>query len=58
MSSVSHGHVVLSARDKASIPDDPLVGPDGVRTGDPVPLIVDPSKRGSEQLGAILATRA
>ena len=54
MSSVSHGHVVLSARDKESIPDDPLVGPDGVRTGDPVPLIVDPSKRGSEQLGAIL----
>ena len=36
------------------IADDPLVGPDGVRTGDPVPLIVDPSKRGSEQLGAIL----
>lgn len=54
MSSVSHGHVVLSARDRAPMVDDPLVGPDGLRTGDPVPLIVDPSKRGSEQLGAIL----
>ncbi len=54
MSSVSHGHVVLSARDRTPMTDDPLVGPDGVRTGDPVPLIVDPSKRGSEQRGAIL----
>lgn len=54
MSSVSHGHVVLSARDRESMADEPLVGPDGARTGDPAPLIVDPSKRGSEQLGAIL----
>ena len=54
MSSVSHGRVVLSARDRVSMADDPLVGTDGVRTGDPIPLIVDPMSRNSEQLGAIL----
>ena len=54
MSSVSHGRVVLSARDKVSMADEPLVGTDGMRTGDPIPLIVDPMSRNSEQLGAIL----
>jgi ureidoglycolate dehydrogenase (NAD+) len=34
--------------------DNPLVDAEGRRTDDPVPLIVDPYDRGSEQLGAIL----
>ena len=54
MSSVSHGKVVLSARDRVPMADEPLVGTDGERTGDPIPLIVDPMSRNSEQLGAIL----
>ena len=54
MSSVSHGRVVLSARDRIPMEGEPLVGTDGVRTGDPIPLIVDPMSRNSEQLGAIL----
>ena len=54
VSSVSHGRVVLSARDREPMAGDPLVGTDGVRTGDPIPLIVEPMSRNSEQLGAIL----
>ena len=54
MSSVSHGQVVRAARDQVPLPDSPLVDPEGRRTDDPVHLIVDPSDRGSVQLGAIL----
>ena len=54
MSSVSHGQVVLAARDQHPMPDSPLVDTEGRRTDDPVPLIVDPYDRGSAQLGAIL----
>lgn len=54
-SAVSHGHVVLAARDGARLPADQLVGEDGRFTDDPTPLVADPFDRGSEQLGAILA---
>ena len=52
-SAVSHGHVVLAARDGRIMADSPLVDQDGRATGDAVPLISDPFDRNSEQLGAI-----
>lgn len=52
-SAVSHGHVVLAARDGRIMADSPLVDPDGRATGDAGPLISDPFDRNSEQLGAI-----
>ena len=52
-SAVSHGHVVLAARDGRTMPDDPLVGDHGTATGDAVSLITDVFDRNSEQLGAI-----
>ena len=54
MSAVSHGRVVLAARDRVLLPDGPLVDDTGRRTDDPMPVIVDPYDRDSEQLGAIL----
>ncbi len=51
---VSHGQVVLAARDGVRLPADQLVGEDGRFTDDPTPLVTDPFDRGSEQLGAIL----
>ena len=54
MSSVSHGHVVLAARDRLRMPGNPLIDEAGHVTDDPVPIILDPYDRNSEQLGAIL----
>ena len=53
-SAVSHGHVILAARDGRTLPDSPLVGDDGRTTGEAGPLITDVFDRNSEQLGAIL----
>ena len=53
-SAVSHGHVVLAARDGRIMAGSPLVGADGQATGNAAPLITDPFDRNSEQLGAIL----
>jgi LDH2 family malate/lactate/ureidoglycolate dehydrogenase len=55
MSSVSHGHVVLAARDRRTMPGEPLVDEEGRLTGDAVPLVADPFDRNSEQKGAIRA---
>jgi LDH2 family malate/lactate/ureidoglycolate dehydrogenase len=55
MSPVSHGRVVLSARDGRRMPERPLVDEAGRVTDDPVPLVVDPSDRNSPLRGAILA---
>ena len=57
-SAVSHGHVVLAARDGRIMADSPLVAEDGRPTGDAAPLITDPLDRNSEQLGAIRALGA
>ena len=57
-SAVSHGHVVLAARDGRIMADSPLVGEDGRATGDAAPLITDSFDRNSEQLGAIRAIGA
>lgn len=54
ISSVSHGRVVLSARDRVRLPESSLVDEAGHITDDPVPVIIDPYDRNSEQLGAIL----
>jgi L-2-hydroxycarboxylate dehydrogenase (NAD+) len=53
MSAVSHGHVVLAARQRRLMPDSPIVDENGRTTSDPVPLIVDPFDRNSPQRGAI-----
>jgi LDH2 family malate/lactate/ureidoglycolate dehydrogenase len=53
-SAVSHGRVVLAARDGKPMEGSPLVGVDGRKTGEAGPLITDPFDRNSEQLGAIL----
>ena len=52
-SAVSHGHVVLAARDGRAMPNSPLVDDQGHPTGDAGPLITNPFDRNSEQLGAI-----
>ena len=54
-SAVSHGHVVLAARDGRVMPDSPLVSENGRPTGKAGPLITNPFDRNSEQLGAIRA---
>ena len=53
MSSVSHGHCVLAARDGRAMPGDPLVTEEGQATDNAVPLVIDPYDRNSAQLGAI-----
>ena len=55
MSSISHGRAVLAARDRVHVPEGSMVDPEGRITDDPLPLIVDPYDRASEQLGAILS---
>ena len=57
-SAVSHGHVVLAARDGRIMADSPLVAEDGRATGNAGPLITDPLDRNSKQLGAIRALGA
>ena len=57
-SAVSHGHVVLAARDSRIMADSPLVAEDGRATGEAGPLITDSFDRNSEQLGAIRALGA
>lgn len=51
---VSHGAVVLAARDGRRLPGPSLVDSEGKMTDDPVPFIVDPYDRNSKQHGAIL----
>jgi len=51
---VSHGVVVLAARDGRRLTGRFLVDSDGKRTDDPVPFIVDPYDRNSKQYGSIL----
>lgn len=53
-STLSHGKVVLAAREGRRLPGGVLVDDDGRVTDDPAPLIADPFDRNSEQLGAIL----
>jgi LDH2 family malate/lactate/ureidoglycolate dehydrogenase len=53
-SSVSHGTVVISARDRLRLPPHSYVDEDGHITDDPVPVTLDAYDRNSEQLGAIL----
>ncbi|MGD0267357.1 MAG: Ldh family oxidoreductase [Candidatus Methylomirabilota bacterium] len=54
-SAVSHGKVVLAARDGKRLEGPLLVDEGGRVTDDPVPFIVDASDRDSPQRGAILA---
>jgi LDH2 family malate/lactate/ureidoglycolate dehydrogenase len=53
-SALSHGQVVLAARDGRLVPDRLLVDESGGFTDDPRPLVADPRHRESPLLGAIL----
>ena len=54
MSSVSHGHAILAARDRVRLPKDSMVDEAGHVTDDSIPIIVDAYERGSPQRGAIM----